>query len=84
MEEEIRLRNLYPFHFYVFQNKFEALKEELEMKEDLEDTIDMQDIHGRTPLMLAIVLRHIECAELLLEYGADANTQNKGMIMKIK
>jgi ankyrin repeat protein len=44
----------------------------------------MQDIHGRTPLMLAIVLRHIECAELLLEYGADANTQNKGMIMKIK
>uniref|UniRef100_A0A914C4W6 Ankyrin repeat domain-containing protein 13B n=1 Tax=Acrobeloides nanus TaxID=290746 RepID=A0A914C4W6_9BILA len=41
--------------------------------------INSLDPHGRTPCHLATILGYVECAELLLEQGADANTQDKEM-----
>nr|CAD2206536.1 unnamed protein product [Meloidogyne enterolobii] len=77
--ENERLFQLYPLHYLIFNNDIEALKSKLEISEDLKEYINKLDIHGRTPLMLATMLGHIECAELLLDNGAEANTQNKQM-----
>lgn len=42
------------------------------------DEIEKKDPRGRTPLMLAIVLNHYNCAFVLLEHGANANTETDG------
>jgi ankyrin repeat protein len=80
-EEDNSLKKLYPLHFAVFNNAIDALKSELESRsgDELKDLINRQDIHGRTPVMLATILGHVDCAELLLMNGADANTQNRGI-----
>lgn len=77
LEEVNKLRKLYPLHYAVFENNISYLKELLESSEN--EKINQLDIHGRSPIMLATVLNHIDCAELLLKHGADANTQNKGI-----
>lgn len=69
------LRDSFSLHFAVFMNDVAGLESRLNVS--VED-INKVDIHGRTPIMLATVLGHLECAELLLKHGADANTQNKG------
>uniref|UniRef100_A0A1I8BTQ6 ANK_REP_REGION domain-containing protein n=1 Tax=Meloidogyne hapla TaxID=6305 RepID=A0A1I8BTQ6_MELHA len=76
-DENERLFQLYPLHYMVFNNDIERLKSKLESSEELKENINKLDIHGRTPIMLATMLGHIECAELLLDNGAEANTQNK-------
>lgn len=39
--------------------------------------LEALDPRGRTPLMLSVVLGHLESARLLLKYGADATFQDK-------
>ncbi|KAK0417380.1 hypothetical protein QR680_012976 [Steinernema hermaphroditum] len=68
----------YPLHYHVFRNEIDKLKSFLEAKEDSGE-IEKKDVYGRTPLMLATTLGHFECTKLLLEYGADADVQNREM-----
>lgn len=80
VNEEERLFQLYPLHFMVFNNDIDKLKSKLASSFQLKSSINALDIHGRTPIMLATMLGHIECAEVLLDNGAAANTQNKRKI----
>ncbi|MFH4979715.1 hypothetical protein AB6A40_006424 [Gnathostoma spinigerum] len=78
MTKEDYIRREYPLHWAVFRKDFEELKELLE--DNLDDTeLNKLDVRGRTPLMLAVTLGHLDCARALLEKGAEANTQNAGM-----
>ncbi|XP_069509848.1 serine/threonine-protein phosphatase 6 regulatory ankyrin repeat subunit C isoform X3 [Ambystoma mexicanum] len=40
-------------------------------------TTDVTDSHGQTPLMLAVMNGHVDCAHLLLEKGATADAADK-------
>uniref|UniRef100_A0A914HBI9 ANK_REP_REGION domain-containing protein n=1 Tax=Globodera rostochiensis TaxID=31243 RepID=A0A914HBI9_GLORO len=73
------LREKYPLHFAVFENDLQGLRAELSSKNNDKSFLNLLDIYGRTPVMLSTMLGHLECAELLLENGADANTQNREM-----
>lgn len=66
----------YPLHEAVFRNDLPALIEAIENKQN---DINSFDIHGRSPLMLAVMLNHEECALHLLKIEADADTQNSGI-----
>ncbi len=44
----------------------------------MQDDIEKKDPRGRTPLMLAIVLNYIDCVSILLDHGANANTETDG------
>lgn len=78
--EAENLKQLYSLHVAVIQNDLERLQSLLNSPE--REKINQLDIHGRSPIMLATILNHIQCADLLLRNGADANTQNKGNIFK--
>ncbi|EGT35741.1 hypothetical protein CAEBREN_28047 [Caenorhabditis brenneri] len=67
----------YPLHWAVFTNEQDELKELLQNRSTLE--IDKVDPRGRTALMLAVTIRHFECARLLMDAGADASIPNKEM-----
>ncbi|RTG85705.1 ankyrin repeat domain-containing protein 13 [Schistosoma bovis] len=60
---------LYPLHYHVWNNDYMALDELLHQKKH---DIEKLDPHGRTPLMLCIVLDHLESARVLLRHGANA------------
>lgn len=65
----------YPLHWFVWNNDFRELQQILEKKEhDLEQL----DPRGRTPLMLAVKLCHLECVKALLGAKANANFEHDG------
>ena len=75
--EESDIARDYPLHYLVWKNNSVALRSSL-----LPDNVDVQqleqlDPRGRTPLMLAVTLEHLDCAILLLESGANVNVENK-------
>lgn len=72
------LKKKYPLHYAVFENDLECLQEQLQ--NGGMERMDERDVHGNTPAMLATILGHTQCAELLLEKGADANAQSSGML----
>jgi ankyrin repeat protein len=78
--DEDAVKKLYPLHYFVFKCDHDGLKSELASKteSDIKECINAHDIHLNTPVMLATILGHVECAEALLDSGADANVQNKG------
>ena len=39
--------------------------------------IEKKDPRGRTPLMLAVTLNHLESSRVLLRHGADVIVENK-------
>ncbi|XP_017882466.1 ankyrin repeat domain-containing protein 13D isoform X3 [Ceratina calcarata] len=63
----------YPLHWLVWNNYYVELEEELATK--LND-IEKVDNRGRTPLMLAVTLSHIESVGVLLQHEANVNTEN--------
>ncbi|KOX68520.1 Ankyrin repeat domain-containing protein 13B [Melipona quadrifasciata] len=63
----------YPLHWLVWNNNYVELEEELSTK--LHD-VEKLDNRGRTPLMLAVTLGHIESVGVLLQYEANVNTEN--------
>ncbi|XP_065201096.1 ankyrin repeat domain-containing protein 13D [Planococcus citri] len=66
---------LYPLHTLVWCNNAEVLHEKLT---ENKDDIEKKDPRGRTPLMLAITLNHFDSALVLLEHGANCNTETNG------
>lgn len=75
--EESDIAREYPLHYLVWTNNTVALRSSL-----LPDNVNIQhleqlDPRGRTPLMLAVTLEHLDCAILLLENGANVNVENK-------
>ncbi|THD24247.1 Ankyrin repeat domain-containing protein 13A [Fasciola hepatica] len=65
--EEIKVR--YPLHYYAWHNNPNALDELLQQKKY---DIEALDPHGRTPLMLAVVLDNMEAVRVLLRHNANA------------
>ncbi|XP_033184158.2 ankyrin repeat domain-containing protein 13D isoform X4 [Bombus vancouverensis nearcticus] len=63
----------YPLHWLVWNNNYVELEEELSTK--LHD-IEKLDNRGRTPLMLAVTLSHMESVGVLLQHEANVNTEN--------
>jgi len=66
----------FPIHALIWTNSHTTLPTTLTtaVKPDLE----VKDPHGRTPLMLAVSLGQIECTKLLLDAGANVNTECDG------
>ncbi|XP_076755837.1 ankyrin repeat domain-containing protein 13D isoform X1 [Xylocopa sonorina] len=67
------IKKNYPLHWLVWNNNYVELEEELSTK--LHD-IEKPDNRGRTPLMLAVTLGHIETVGVLLQHEANVNTEN--------
>lgn len=63
----------YPLHWLVWNNNYVELEEELSTKLH---NIEKLDNRGRTPLMLAVTLGHIESVGVLLQHEANVNTEN--------
>ena len=40
--------------------------------------LELRDPHGRTALMLAVMLGKADCAKILVDAGADVNTETEG------
>ncbi|CAH1405533.1 unnamed protein product [Nezara viridula] len=65
----------YPIHLLVWNNVYDELKLFL-AGDDIGAEIEKKDVRGRSPLMLAVTLGHLEAAKLLMEKGANVNTVN--------
>ncbi|XP_053205259.1 ankyrin repeat domain-containing protein 13C-like [Panonychus citri] len=61
----------YPLHKSVFINDLKRIPQFLKPR-----YINAKDIHGNTPLHLAVMLGHKECIQLLLAHGAPVKVKN--------
>ncbi|XP_028158041.1 ankyrin repeat domain-containing protein 13D [Ostrinia furnacalis] len=68
----------FPIHWLVWNNQHEELKEALESKKFTSEDLEKKDPRGRTPLLLAVTLNHIEAVRALLDAGADVNCEKDG------
>ncbi|XP_014259024.1 ankyrin repeat domain-containing protein 13B isoform X1 [Cimex lectularius] len=66
----------FPVHVLVWRNDYDTLKQKLIAGVPVED-LEKKDVRGRSPLMLAVTLGHLEVSKLLMEFGANVNTENK-------
>nr|VZI44645.1 unnamed protein product [Spirometra erinaceieuropaei] len=71
---ETEISEKYPLHYFAWLNDYLALEELLLQKKY---DIEALDPHGRTPLLLSIVLDHLESARVLLRHGANACVKGK-------
>ncbi|KAF5289793.1 hypothetical protein FQA39_LY03710 [Lamprigera yunnana] len=67
------IQNEFPLHWYVWNNQHKELETELSKK--IND-IEKRDNRGRTPLMLAVTLGHLESVRTLLSCEANVNCEN--------
>ncbi|KAL6265009.1 hypothetical protein P5V15_005101 [Pogonomyrmex californicus] len=67
------IRRNYPLHWLVWHNSYADLDKELSTNKY---DIEKHDNRGRTPLMLAVTLGHIDSAVVLLQHEANVNTEN--------
>ncbi|CAL8078694.1 unnamed protein product [Calicophoron daubneyi] len=74
MTSDDEVKQKYPLHYYAWRNNYSALDELLQQKKY---DIEMLDPHGRTPLMLAVVLDNLEAARVLLRHNANASFVSK-------
>ncbi|XP_076344206.1 ankyrin repeat domain-containing protein 13D-like [Tachypleus tridentatus] len=70
--ERLKLDHL--IHWHVWHNNFKELDEELTKNEF---DIGKRDPRGRTPLMLAVTLGHLESTRVLLRHNADLSVEDK-------
>ncbi|XP_068633319.1 ankyrin repeat domain-containing protein 13D [Battus philenor] len=68
----------YPIHWMVWNNQHEELKSSLEANKFTKEDIELRDPRGRTPLLLAVTLGHIEAVQALIDAGADVNCEKDG------
>ncbi|XP_058053849.1 ankyrin repeat domain-containing protein 13D isoform X1 [Anopheles bellator] len=70
-----RIKENFPIHWHVWNNDFQELQQAInEKSHDLEKL----DPRGRTPLMLAVKLCHLECVKALLAAKCNANVECDG------
>lgn len=70
-----KIKEKYPIHWFVWNNDFRELQQAIDKAEhDLEQL----DPRGRTPLMLAVKLCHLECVKALLAAKCNANFECNG------
>lgn len=62
-------------HRLVWGNEYDKLGHAATERKDLLEKIDC---HGRTPLMLAVTLGHLESTRILLQHDANVNAENPG------
>jgi len=67
----------YPLHSLIWTNSHTNLSTTLTALSNKAE-LEVKDPHGRTPLMLAVSLGHIECTRQLLDVGANVNTECDG------
>ncbi|XP_055534838.1 ankyrin repeat domain-containing protein 13B isoform X2 [Wyeomyia smithii] len=70
-----KIKEKYPIHWFVWNNDFRELQQAIESSEY---NLEQLDPRGRTPLMLAVKLCHLECVKLLLAARCDANFECDG------
>ncbi|XP_072386366.1 ankyrin repeat domain-containing protein 13D [Diabrotica undecimpunctata] len=63
----------FPLHWCVWNNDYKSLGSLLSSKEHDKEK---QDVRGRTPLMLAVTLGHLESTRTLLNHEANVNCEN--------
>ncbi|XP_063891917.1 ankyrin repeat domain-containing protein 13D [Helicoverpa armigera] len=68
----------YPIHWLVWNNEFEELKSLLAANKITQEELESKDCRGRTPLLLAVTLGHLETTKVLIEAGADVNCEKDG------
>ncbi|KDR18063.1 ankyrin repeat domain-containing protein 13D isoform X1 [Zootermopsis nevadensis] len=68
------IKSEYPLHWLVWNNDYKDLDKELSKK--VHDK-EKPDARGRTPLMLAVTLGHLESARILLQHATNVNTENR-------
>lgn len=73
MVSEEYIKAEYPLHLYVWKNDYKNLETVLAKKEYDKEK---RDNRGRTPLMLAVTLGHLESARTLLNADANVNCEN--------
>ncbi|KAL0883451.1 hypothetical protein ABMA27_016830 [Loxostege sticticalis] len=68
----------FPIHWLVWNNQHEELKASLESNKFTPEDIERKDPRGRTALLLAVTLGHIESVRALIDAGADVNCEKDG------
>lgn len=66
-------RESYPLHWLVWHNDYRTLETELSKGKHNQE---LRDPRGRTPLMLAVTLGHLESTRSLLRYHCNVNVEN--------
>ncbi|KAL9920979.1 ankyrin repeat domain-containing protein 13D isoform 1-T1 [Glossina fuscipes fuscipes] len=69
------IKNEYPLHWHVWQNNVDELREALQLERVDKEKIDPR---GRTPLMLAVKLAHLQCVKCLLVAKCSATYEHEG------
>ncbi|XP_040162660.1 ankyrin repeat domain-containing protein 13D isoform X1 [Anopheles arabiensis] len=70
-----KIKENFPIHWHVWNNDYQELQQAIgEKTHDLEKL----DPRGRTPLMLAVKLCHLECVKALLAAKCNANVECDG------
>uniref|UniRef100_A0A182NP97 Ankyrin repeat domain-containing protein n=1 Tax=Anopheles dirus TaxID=7168 RepID=A0A182NP97_9DIPT len=70
-----QIKESFPLHWHVWNNDYQELQQAIgEKTHDLEKL----DPRGRTPLMLAVKLCHLECVKALLAAKCNANVECDG------
>lgn len=76
----ITLSNDLELHQYVFHNDLDSINlyiQRYQNKNLSMDFLSIRDIHGNTPLHLAVMLGHTEAAQILVKHGAVVKCRNK-------
>ncbi|KAK6638292.1 hypothetical protein RUM44_008721 [Polyplax serrata] len=68
------IREQYPLHWLAWNNDFMEL--EIALSKNVYDK-EMVDCRGRTPLMLAVTLGHLESVKVLVQHLTNVNAENK-------
>ncbi|KAF4529409.1 hypothetical protein B566_EDAN003503 [Ephemera danica] len=68
------IKKQFPLHWLVWNNNYEELNVLLAQNTDDKE---MRDTRGRTPLMLAVTLGHLESVRVLLQHSTNVNTENR-------
>ncbi|CAB3383994.1 Hypothetical predicted protein [Cloeon dipterum] len=68
------IKRQYPLHWHVWHNDYVEL--DAALRKNSEDK-EKKDPRGRSPLMLAVTLGHLESVRVLLNHHANVNTENK-------
>lgn len=75
--KESAIAEEFSLHYLVWKNNVQGLCQQLSLPEGKRNQhLEQLDPRGRTPLMLAVTLEHVECVSLLLDHGACVDVEN--------